>query len=403
MAGLSLSLLLVVGGLSWQLLADDPYVAAPPDAPLTAPLDPVAAARVLGAFADAVAAADPAAARALAPNGDPEAGDLLAAVATNAGDLRVRDFTVRYVGAGGPATADGTWPARADVGWRFAGFDRRPALVELRVGLRVTDGDVGLVSLGGEGARAPVWLSGPVTVRRTPQTLVLAADAADAARYARLAVRAVPVVRRVVTDWRPRLVVEVPASAAGLDRALDAEPGTYAGIAAVTASVDGSQAPGGPVHVLVNPAELGRLRPAGAQVVMSHEATHVATDAPSSASTPVWLLEGFADHVALRDVRLPVATTAAQIIEQVRRDGVPDALPGAPEFDVRSGHLGAVYEGAWLICEVIVERAGEEALVALYRDVAAGTPLKEALRRTTGLSEAELVAAWQRRLSDLAA
>ncbi|SDC59586.1 hypothetical protein [Nocardioides lianchengensis] len=402
MAGLSLSLLLVVGVVTWQTLADDPYVAAPPAGPSAAAVDPAGAGRVLGEFVAAAASADPEAARALAPADDPAAGDRLAAIATNAGELEVRDLSARYVDATGPAAADGSWSARADLGWRFAGFDRAPALAEVEVTFRSVDGEVALVSFGGGEARSPLWLAGPVAVRRTPETLVLAARAEDADRYARLAERAVPVVRRVVTGWRPRLVVEIPATADDLDRALDAEPGTYASIAAVTTSVDGSLAPDAPVHVMVNPAELGRLRATGAQVVMSHEATHVATDAPSSSSTPLWLLEGFADYVALRDVRIPETTAAAQIIEQVRRDGPPDALPGATEFDLQATHLGAVYESAWLACVVLAERAGEAALVELYDDVAAGTPVAEALRDDAGLSEAELVRAWRDRLSDLA-
>jgi hypothetical protein len=398
--GLSLSLLVVVGLVGWQVLGEDPYVAPQPTTPSAAAVDPVAAGRALTALVDAVTAGDPEAARVL--GADPAAGDLLAAVATNAGSLRVRDLALRYVDAAGPVQADGSWPATVDASWRFAGFDRAPALAEVEMGFRVEGDEVRLVSIGGAEGRAPVWLSGPVAVRRTSETLVLAATAADADRYARLATRAVPVVRRVVADWRPRLVLEVPASAEGLDRALGAEPGTYAGIAAVTSSVDGSLAPDSPVHVMVNPAELGRLRPTGAQVVISHEATHVATDAPRTSDVPLWLLEGFADYVALRDVALPVTRTAAQILAQVRRDGPPDALPGTTEFDVRATHLGAVYESAWLACEVVADRAGEAALVRTYDDVAAGVPLERALRSRTGLTEAELVSAWRDRLSDLA-
>ena len=51
---------------------------------------------------------------------------------------------------------------------------------------------------------------------------------------------------------------------------------------------------------------------------------------------PLWLLEGFADYVALRDVDLPIATTAGQIIEQVRRDGPP--APPARRRRVRHHH-----------------------------------------------------------------
>ena len=64
-----------------------------------------------------------------------------------------------------------------------------------------------------------------------------------------------------------------------LDAALGAEPGQYAAIAAVTSGVGDDLDPGVPVHVLVNPDVFGDLDGQGAQVVMSHEATHVATEA----------------------------------------------------------------------------------------------------------------------------
>jgi hypothetical protein len=212
----------------------------------------------------------------------------------------------------------------------------------------------------------------------------------------------VPVVLRVLPDWRPRLVVEVPASAAALDRTLAAEPGRYANIAAVTTTVDGSVTPEAPAHVFVNPDVFDRLEPQGAQVVMSHEAVHVATRAATS-DVPLWLLEGFADYVALRDVDLPLTTTAGQIIEQVRRDGPPAHLPGGAEFDTSTTELGAAYESAWLACRLMVRLGGERALVRLYRLVDAGRGLPSALRATFGLTLGGLTRAWRRSLTDLAA
>jgi hypothetical protein len=155
------------------------------------------------------------------------------------------------------------------------------------------------------------------------------------------------------------------------------------------------------VHVFVNPDVFDRLQPTGARVVLGHEAVHVATDAARSDLVP-WLLEGFADYVALRDVDLPVTTTAAQIIREVRRDGVPDALPGTEEFDTSTRHLGATYEGAWLACVLLADVGGEAALVDLYREVSAGRPLETALQERFGLTEAALTRLWQRRLADLA-
>jgi hypothetical protein len=208
-------------------------------------------------------------------------------------------------------------------------------------------------------------------------------------------------VRRVLSDWQPSVVVEVPGSAAELDETLGADPGTYAGIAAVTTSVDGDDSSSSPVHVFVNPEVTDRLQGRGAQVVMSHELVHVATDAATS-SVDLWLLEGFADYVALRDVPLPVEDAAARAIALVERRGVPDRLPGTEEFDTRADDLEAAYELAWLACRDVADAAGEDALVAAYRAAQSGTPVGEALRRHTGLTTAELVSRWQRRLQDLA-
>ena len=122
--------------------------------------------------------------------------------------------------------------------------------------------------------------------------------------------------------------------------------------------------------MFVNPDVTDGLRRAGAQVVMSHELVHVATDAVRRPVEP-WLLEGFADYVALRDTRLPDRVTLGRAIEAARRDGVPDALPTAADFDTRARDLQARYEEAWLACRIIAERLGEQRLVSVY-DAAAG-------------------------------
>ncbi|HEU4812489.1 MAG TPA: hypothetical protein VFT00_10160, partial [Nocardioides sp.] len=399
-AGLSLSLLLAVV-VTWLVVGRGPYVAPTPDVS-RGEVSPSEAAATLHRFEQAVDAGDEAAARELAPAGDEKAAELLGALVSNARALHVRDFTLRYVDELG-ALSGGSWDAAVDVTWGFAGFDRVPAHAEVLVRFAAEDGGVALEAIGGGDRRSPVWLSGPVEVRRTPTTLVLVeGPSAEADALARRATRAVPVVRRVLRGWRPHLVVEVPRSAAALDQALDATPGEYANIAAVTTTADGSVTPGSPVHVFVNPDVFSRLKPRGAQVVMSHEATHVATDAATS-TMPLWLLEGFADYVALRDVDLPLSTTAGQVIKQVRRHGPPAALPGRAEFDTATTHLGAAYEAAWLACRLLAEAGGERGLVRLYDDVDAGRSVDEALRSHVGLGEREFIRMWQRRLSDLAA
>jgi hypothetical protein len=402
LGGALTALVVAVALVTWLVVGRDPYVAPTPSgrAPTA---DPAGAARALHALEDAVAGRDPQGAAGLAPGSDPRAADLLTAVVGNAEALRVAEFTLRYVDAVGAVDRAGRWQAAVDMTWRFDGFDREPVHEEVLVGFDAGAGTVAITSLGGGDRRTPLWLTGPLEVRRSDRSLVLATTAAHADLLAQRADAAVPVVQGVLPRWPGRLVVEVPASQEGLDAALASDPGTYGDIAAVSASVDGALTPDAEVHVFVNPAVYDGLDPVGGQVVMSHEAAHVATGAPLTGGVPLWLLEGFADYVALHDVDLPLATTAGQIIEQVRRDGPPDHLPGQPEFDQTSTHLGAAYESAWVACLVLADLAGQEALVALYERVARRGALAGPLRELYGLTEAQLTQQWRQRLRDLAA
>jgi hypothetical protein len=402
-AGLSLALITAVGLVAWVLIDNSTYVAPTPsgEAPSA---QPGAAAALLDDLERAVDTRDPAAAEALAAPGDDGSRKLFGAIVDNARALRVDDFTLRYVDESGAVSASGAWDGAVDATWAFAGFDRAPAHSEVGFRFRTVDGEVYLDSVGGGVRRLPVWLSGAVEVRRTPVTLVLVDGTdAEAARYARLARAAVPVVREVLPAWRTGLVVEVPSSVSALHEALASDPGTYSGIAAVTTTDDGSLAPDAPVHVFVNPIIFGQLRPTGSQVVMSHEAVHVATEAATNSTMPLWLLEGFADYVALLDVDLPVSTTAGQIIDRVREDGPPENLPGSAEFETTTTHLGATYESAWLACRLLADRGGQDALVRLYMEVRDGASIGSVLQKEFGLSEAELTELWQDLLTNLAA
>lgn len=374
----------------------DQYV-APPPATTSEVADPAAAADTLAALQAAVSAGDTSAAADLGT--DTPARDLLTAVVGNAEALGLSDVTLRYVTETGRTSGADGWDGQVALTWRVDGHDVASARTELPVSF--ADHGASIAAIGGTGARLPLWLSGPLAVERDGDVLVAAAgDAAQARRYLEAARRAVAQVRAVVPG-PGGLVVEVPADAEGLQRTLDTEPGQYAAIAAVTASVDGSQAAGSPVHVFLNRAVYDDLDPAAAQVVMTHEAVHALTHAVGARQAPLWLVEGFADYVALRDVDLPLTRTAGQVAAQVRKDGVPEALPLDGEFDPSTSHLGAVYEAAWLVCVTLAEHGGERALVDLYEQVRDGGDLATALREHVGWSEADLTAAWRDRLAAL--
>ena len=393
-------MLAVVAAVAFLVTRGGGYVASPQGAE-RAGAEPAEAARALRVLEEAVTSGDEDAAAVVAGSSE-ETAQLLRSVVANAEALRVTDFTLRYVDETSSASADGSWTAAVDVTWRFTGFDRAPVRQEVLVGFDATGPGATVTRIGGGDRRTPLWLSTPLEVRRDADTLVLVAGSADEAdSLAQQARIAVPAVRAVLPAWPGGLVVEVPATGADLDAMLAADPGTYAEIAAVSTTVDGNVTSTSPTHVFVNPDLYRDLGPVGEQVVMTHEATHIATDAPLTNGVPPWLLEGFADYVALRDTDLPLSTTAAQVIAQVRAGGLPEALPGADDFDATATHLGAAYEAAWVACLVVVDLAGEAGLVRFYDDVRAGTGIAEALRSDVGVGQAELTRAWRDRLDTL--
>ncbi len=347
-----------------------------------------------------------------APDRDSRAA--VAALYTNAGALRLRDLDFRYVdeeagdadgnadtpGTGAGRYGDKAWSASVTGTWRIAGFDDGETRLSTQFTFAQTGDGVRIVSAGRGGDRSALWLDGPVDVVRGGDSLVITSHT-DPARFQRLAAQAVTDVRKVLRSWRGSLVVEVPSSQGQLERVLGAGKGEYSAIAAVTTTVDGTLVTGSPVHVFVNPKVFDGLGARGSQVVLSHEATHVATDA-SFASMPTWLLEGFADYVALDHAGIPVGTAGGQILRRVRQKGAPDGLPTAQDLDPSAQALGATYEEAWTACRYLGLRYGEPKLVAFYRAVDDGASTTEAFRRVVGTSQQAFVRDWRRDLVRLA-
>lgn len=366
-----------------------------------------AAARVLDRLRRGLDERDRAAVLALAAP-DEASRAAVAALYDNAGALRLRDLGFRYVDEEQGDVdqralrdyGDRAWSASVTGTWRIAGFDSGRTHLPTRFTFTATAGGARLVSAGGGGERSALWLDGPVAVARGAETLVITADG-DPGRYRRLATRAVSAVHEVLRGWRGPLVVEVPTSEDQLERVLGATKGEYSAIAAVTTTVDGSLVPGSPVHVFVNPEVFGKLGSKGSQVVLSHEATHVATGA-SFATMPTWLLEGFADFVALAHADVPIGTAAGQILARVRDKGAPTHLPTAGDLDPSAQALGATYEEAWTACRYLGQRYGEARMVAFYRAVNEGATTRQAFRRVLGTAQEAFVRAWRRDLVRLA-
>jgi len=332
---------------------------------------------------------------------------LLGSLVDNVRTLHLVDLSFRLVDDAAPADptdaeryGPDAWRGSVDVEYRLRDWDQRPTQLETTFVFAPTGSGQAIVGIGDTEGRTPLWLSGPVHVAALGRTLVIDRGD-DATRFLRLASRALIDVGRVLPDWHGPLVIEVPPTEEALERALGAKPQQYASIAAVTASVDGSLVRTAPVHVFINPEVFAGLGPRGAQVVVSHESTHVATGA-TFAVMPTWLLEGFADYVALVHSGIPVSTAASQILARIRKSGPPDHLPSAAELDPSANGLGATYEEAWLATRFIGREYGEAKLVQFYEAVNDGSKVAAAFRTVLGTTETAFVKSWRADLRGLA-
>jgi hypothetical protein len=298
---------------------------------------------------------------------------------------------------------DSTWTARVDVSWGLDGRDASPATSAVRYAF-ATRGERMVISglSRWPGSHEPIWLVPGLEVLRGPRTLVAAASPAAAERVERLLRQAVTAVDQVLPAWRGGLVAYAPASLRDFAALIAARPGQYHQIAAVTTTVDGSDEAGAPTAIVVNPGVFNSLGPVGTHVVITHEATHVATDA-TAVSMPLWVAEGFADYVAIGSVRLPVAVAAKEALAVVRRSGAPQSLPADAAFDVQGNGLEATYEEAWMANALIARTYGQRRLVAFYQAVESRPDdLGGAFQRILHTSVPAFTASWRRYLRETA-
>jgi hypothetical protein len=297
---------------------------------------------------------------------------------------------------------------RLSLSYAFRGVDRIPTKHELwwtfvrQDGHVVVAADNSLAQAGGQSWQGP-WDFGPLVVRRGAHSLVLGhPDSAAALDGIRSTVdAAVPVVTSVWgTDWSQDVAVIVPST----DAELLAQAGQSADATLTVAAVaisDGQDPVSGDVYgqrLIVNPNALGQLSDVGQQIVIQHEMTHIAAAPATSAASPTWLVEGFADYVGNMGSGQSPTTTAAELTADVRHGRVPDALPTADAFTTE-GQSAQAYEGAWLACRLIAQRAGQDGLVRFYHVVGASPEsvddaVAAGLRQVLHESTAQFTAQW---------
>lgn len=343
---------------------------------------------------------------------DPESAEYLDAAARafdNLAAMPIRDY--RF----GDLTADGgglspdrvaelgqsAWVADVGVDVQFDASDNGWWSTALRLTFVRRDGELYVANDAeglGRNEPRPIWLLDEVQAVVGEHGLVIGTGSAERLGAVADAVdTGVPEVSAVWhRNWSEHVVVIMPATQRQMERVIGAGPGSQTKVAAVTTSVGRHSAEGGS-HIVINPTTFDAIGSRSQQIVLTHEAVHVASEATVS-SVPVWLSEGLADYVGFKRSELGIATTAQGLLADVRRDGPPDDLPDSVAFDPRQPELDRAYEAAWLACVYIAETSGEDTLVEFYEAMSeVTTEADEAAvyRDVLGHTPDSFVAAWR--------
>ncbi|MFF7444909.1 MULTISPECIES: hypothetical protein [unclassified Streptomyces] len=299
-----------------------------------------------------------------------------------------------------------TATAEAELSYRIQGYDNAPVSVGRTLTLSLDAGGRWYVDTEkpAEKSAEQLWDQGEVAVVRGEHSLVMGAEQSTEAlhSYADLADHAVPAVSAAWgTDWSRHVVVLVPDSLKGMAGLLASPTSSYRGIAAVTTGETGAPANAPADRIIVNPDAYGVLGDVGKQVVLTHETTHVATRAHTTAATPLWLSEGYADFVGyLGSGRSPVQA-APELWRAVRDGRVPEALPEDADFGFGgdAAELARAYESGWMACRMVAERWGEPKLREFYQAVGAhkerAGAVEEALERVLDTNLEDFTARWR--------
>jgi hypothetical protein len=204
---------------------------------------------------------------------------------------------------------------------------------------------------------------------------------------------------RIPLAWSHHVVVYAlsdVAQMASLDELPGGDPERLEGVA-FSVPAGGGNPELASVRFMLHPRMLGR-DDARRDRLIRHELTHVAI-ADRDDRVPIWLAEGIAEWVSVRDVPRDERVISRDAVEMAQA-GL-HALPDDADFN--GEHTSANYGIAWWACEVIADRYGADRIWALLAEMGQGdgTPESEqdvVLRRVVGMTGAQLAAASGRRI-----
>jgi hypothetical protein len=315
--------------------------------------------------------------------------------------LGATQVDLRYVTGGDVADrVDGSSVATVKVTWQpgstsgLAGESRHTSSVQFRMSPQKA-GRFAVVGVSAAADALPIWLAGKLTVQRQSRVEVIRLDGGDAEQPVdAMALQARQSVRGVVPHASGTLTVISPHSQSQMAQLVGRKVADVRQIAAVTTRLDGRTDSSAGSVVILNPAVFATMDRRAAQVVLTHEATHLLTKAVGTRAE-TWVVEGFADFVALHDDSASLALSAGQILAEVKSGHGPKHLPTAADFGAAQHGLGAVYESAWMIFRMLAADFGDAEVETFYAQVLGGTPLNRALSSSFGLTTGQLTTRWR--------
>ncbi|MCW2749391.1 MAG: hypothetical protein JWR83_501 [Aeromicrobium sp.] len=386
-------LALAAGLLLWQRPwqgPDDPVVAIPSDASsvLTAQFRALSEAPTEKAFVTAAGAT-------------PAARTFARQAWSARTALGAKQVELRYVLGGEVADrADGSTVATVEVTWQpgkasgLADASRHSASVRFRMAPQ-KGGTFAVDSVSAATEPLPIWLAGKITIERQSGVGVIRLDGGDAEQPVdAMATAARDSVLKVVPHTSGTLTVVSPRTQAEMAQLVGQKVADVRQIAAVTTRLDGGSDTSVGAVVVLNPAVFATMDRRAAQIVLTHEATHLLTKAVGTRAE-TWVVEGFADFVALHDDSASLSLSAGQILAEVKAGKGPKHLPTAADFSATGHGLGAVYESAWMIFRMLAADFGDAKVETFYAQVLGGTSLDHALSSSFGLTSARLTTDWR--------
>ncbi|KGN33190.1 hypothetical protein N802_14160 [Knoellia sinensis KCTC 19936] len=235
-----------------------------------------------------------------------------------------------------------------------------PAVPESAAPAPATSPTVPASPPGGEPSLPP--LAGALTVEGTASTVTGTVDRATLTAYAEMADRAVSDVNEHWTHTWPRQVTIIAPKDAAAFREQVGRADDLSQVAAITDGPVDATGRATRDRIVLNPDAFARLTPTGRQFVITHESTHVAVRSSLPGAAPLWLVEGFADHVGYAGSGRPRGELAAPLLTRVADGNGPTRLPTQGDFDPSQGEIAPNYLAAWLAVDLIARRHGEAAL-----------------------------------------